>query len=116
MPWWSWVLIWAGLVLAMLGMFAFFGWRLFRKAVGAMDELGRLMAKTEMLGALADELGEPVRIPAILRDGAEVRAEHRRLADERANRVQVRRDNRLARGRLLVRADYRINAFQRKGA
>ncbi len=51
MPWWSWIVIWACLVLALIAMLVFSGWGLFRKAVAVFDELGALGAKLELLDA-----------------------------------------------------------------
>lgn len=116
MPWWSWILIWGGLTLALFGMLAFLGWRLFRKVLTAMDEFGRLAEKAEMLGAMADELGEPARTPAMLRSRSEVLAEHRRTVKARESRGHTRRENRAAQGRLLISADYRAIASRIKGA
>ncbi|BDZ47281.1 hypothetical protein [Naasia aerilata] len=111
MPWWSWVLIWVLLVLAMLGMLALFGWWLFRKAMTAFEALGELTSKLELLDAASDEVSPRHFTNAILRDRAEVQEAHRVLADLRADRKRVRRESRLARGKLLVTADLRKRTF-----
>jgi len=117
MPWWSWILIWGGLVLALLAMLALLSWWLFRKAVGVMEELGQLAEKTEALGRMSEQLAEdePGFEPAVLRDRTLVSAEHHALVQERAERRFVRREKRLARGRMLTRADYRDAARRIKG-
>ncbi len=111
MPWWSWVLIWTLLVLALLGMLAFFGWRLFRKAMGAMDALGELAEQLELLDAASEEASPYHFTPSVLRNRADVREAHRALAELRANRRRQRRERRLARGKLLVTADLRKRTF-----
>jgi len=112
MPWWSWVLIWVALVLAMLGMLAWFGWWLFKKGLVAMEALGELAGRLELLDAASEDLApEKPFVPAILRDRAEVQEAHRVLAELRAERKERRREARRARGRLLVTADLRKRTF-----
>jgi hypothetical protein len=112
MPWWSWVLIWVVLVLAMLGMLAWFGWWLFRKGMTAMSALGELAGRLELLDAATRDLApEKPFVPAILRDRADVANAHRVLAELRADRKERRREARRARGRLLVTADLRKRTF-----
>ena len=43
MAWWAWLIIWTVLVLGLLGMLAWLGWRLFKKGAAvfrALEELG----------------------------------------------------------------------------
>jgi hypothetical protein len=118
MPWWSWILIWGGLVLALLAMLALLSWWLFRKAVGVMDELGQLAEKTEVLGRMSDELAAadgPDFVPAVVRDRRDVAVEHYGRVQERLTRRQTRREKRITRGRMLTRADYRDAARRIKG-
>ena len=118
MPWWSWILIWGGLVLALLAMLALLSWWLFRKAVGVMEELGRLAEKTEALGRMSDQLADTADadvVPAVLRDRVEVSLEHDARVHERAVRRRMRREKRIARGKMLTRADYREAARRIKG-
>ena len=111
MPWWSWVLIWVFLVLLLLGTVAFLGWRLFKKAMRAFDALGELSDKTALLGDASRDLEPESFVPSILRPMVDVREEvaarRRRSADKR----QLRRENRLAKGRVLVSADLRGQKF-----
>jgi hypothetical protein len=112
MPWWSWVLIWVALVLAMLGMLAYFGWVLFKKGMVTMEALGVLAGRLEALDAASEKLApEKPFVPAILRDRAEVGEAHRVLAELRAERKERRRAARRTRGRLLVTADLRKRTF-----
>ncbi|WP_108251798.1 hypothetical protein [Planctomonas deserti] len=118
MPWWSWILIWGGLVLALLAMLALMAWWLFRKAVAVMDELGRLAEKTEALSRMSATLaGDDTAdfVPAVLRERREVVAAHSARARERQERRLMRRENRILRGRMLTRADYRDAAVRIKG-
>lgn len=104
MPWWSWLLIWGGLVLALLGMLAYFGVTLFRKTVATAQELGELTDALGVLDAQLDELA-PDRTPsAVFRDRAELGliVEQNKLS--RILHRQQRHDARLARGKLLVRS------------
>ena len=100
MPWWSWVLIWTGLVLVLLGMLAWFAVTLFRKLMALADAVGAL---GDLVGALdADPAeGTPPRRPAIFADWNELAltVDQQRTARERFR--QQRRDRRIARGKLL---------------
>jgi hypothetical protein len=111
MPWWSWVLIWVLLVVALLGMLALFGRMLFRKAMTAFDALGELSSRLELLDAASEAVAPEHFTNAILRDRAEVRQAHRVLAQLRADRKRLRRERRLVRGKLLVTADLRKRTF-----
>ncbi len=118
MPWWSWILIWGGLVLALLAMLALLSWWLFRKAVGVMEELGRLADKTDALSRMSDRLSDadaPEFVPAVLQERAEVVAAHDARVRLREERRHLRRERRILRGRMLTRADYRDAAMRIKG-
>ncbi|MFZ2963804.1 MAG: hypothetical protein WA006_03875, partial [Rhodoglobus sp.] len=54
-PWWAWLLIWSGLVLALLVMLAISAWWLFRKGIGVLDAVGELAEAVEVL-----EVDDPV--------------------------------------------------------
>lgn len=107
MPWWSWVLIWFGLFLALLGVLALFGWLLFKKLMVAFRELEKLSAAAEVLHrGSADVPPEPFR-SALFQDFKEVSARRDAEREKRAERVDARRNHRRNRGKLLTRADYR---------
>lgn len=101
MPWWSWVLIWTGLVLMLLGMLAWFGVTLFRKVMVLADAVGAL---GDLVGGLdpgpVAETKRPLR-PAIFEDWNELAltVDLQRTARER--RRQERRDRRIVRGKLM---------------
>jgi len=118
MPWWSWILIWGGLVLALLAMLVLMAWWLFRKAVGVLDELGQLAEKTELLSRMSDELTDVETapfVPAVLLDRAAVAAQRSARELAREQRKHARREKRITRARLLIRADYRDAAMRIKG-
>lgn len=107
MPWWSWVLIWFGLVLFLVGVLAFCAWRLFQKLMVALHELEKFSLAAEVLQRdTADTLAEPFR-SALFQDFAAVHARRDTERTKRAERVEARRNNRVNRGKLLTRADYR---------
>ena len=111
MPWWFWVLVWVVLVLALLGMLALLGWRLFKKTMTALEALGELTAKLELLDAARDGLAEDRFRPAVSRPMAEIQAEYRENAEVRHERRGIRQDRRRTRGKLLVSADSRQRTF-----
>lgn len=105
MPWWSWVVIWVVLVLALLGMLTLFGFRLFRKLVATLDELGKLADKAELLQRRSEELGEKRFRPAVFADAGALRSARDQDLADRERRRQARRDSLVKRGKLLVHAD-----------
>lgn len=106
MPWWSWVLIWFGLFLALLGMFAIFAWHLFKKLMVAFRDLEKLALVAEVLQRRAAD--EPARFrSALSQDFGEVHTRREAEREKRAERVGARRNNRVNRAKLLTGADYR---------
>ena len=55
-----------------------------------------------------------IGVPAVLRERSEVVAAHSARARERQERRLTRRENRILRGRMLTRADYRDAAVRIK--
>ena len=105
MPWWSWVVIWAVLVLGLLGMLAYFGWSLFRKVMAAAREAGALMEKAAILSQRSGDMRYTEFHSAVFEDPDALRAEREQaIADRRVAR-QARRDQRVRRGKILVTAD-----------
>ena len=105
MPWWSWLVIWTCLVIALIVVLVVAAWRLFRKAVAVFDELGTLAAQTEFLDAAGSKFDEQQTEIAILQKLSDVQARRRRLREAAAARRDARRRSRLARGRALTRFD-----------
>ena len=101
MPWWSWVLIWTGLVLGLLGMLAWCAVMLFRKLTVLADAVGALGDLVSDLDTDPAAKPPPPRRPAIFADRYELAltVDLQRTARER--RRQERRDRRIARGKLL---------------
>lgn len=111
MQWWAWLLIWAGLVIAMLVMVALLGYRLFTKAMTAFRALGKLTETLERLDAAEEQLDEKRFVPSVIRDRDEVEEEWERRRGLRDEARERRAAARLARGRLLVSADLRQRTF-----
>lgn len=105
MPWWSWVVIWAVLVLGLLGMLAYFGWSLFRKVMAAAKEAGALLEKTEILSQRSGDMRYAEFHSAIFADPDTLRAEREQAIADRQVARQARRDQRVRRGKILVKAD-----------
>jgi hypothetical protein len=105
MPWWSWIIIWGLLILALLGMLVWFGFTLFRKFLDVADALGQLAEKTELLDERIDELAPQLSEPAIFGDRDELAEVVELQSLERERRRQIRRDLLVKRGKLLVKAD-----------
>jgi hypothetical protein len=105
MPWWSWLVIWTVLVLGLLGMLGFFAWWLFRKVVAAAREASALLDAAEALNVRAEELREGPFRTAVFADPAQLRRERTQARADKAFAKQARRDARVRRGKLLVKAD-----------
>lgn len=106
MPWWSWLIIWAVLVLALVGTLAWLGYRLFVKAMRALHALGELAAKTEALSGRFDEDDlDPRFRPAVLGPAREYAAAWEARRAHNATIRHTRREARIRRGKLLVSAD-----------
>ena len=105
MPWWSWLVIWSCLVIALIVVLAVAAWRLFHKAIAVFDELGTLAAQSELLDAAESNFDEPQAEIAILQKLSDVQARRRQVRESAAARRDARRGSRLARGRALTRFD-----------
>jgi hypothetical protein len=105
MPWWSWVVIWAVLVLGLLGMLAFFGWWLFRKVMAAAREASALLEKTAILSERTRDIRYTEFHSAVFDDPDTLRAAREQAKAERRVARQARRDQRVRRGKILVNAD-----------
>ena len=101
--WWGWLLIWTGLVLALLAVVALLGWRLVKRFLALLDDFFALTEKMAILdGVTADAEARPMN--AILRDGDEVRATSGARFARRADRKHARRQARIQRGKMLTTA------------
>lgn len=102
MPWWSWVLIWTGLVLGLLAMLAWFGFALFKKVratLSALTDLSDLVSDVTQ----GQETPAPDRFrPAIFTDLADLYSALELVQHDRAQHRQRRRDSLIARGKLVT--------------
>jgi hypothetical protein len=103
--WWGWLVIWVALVILLLGMYAFFGLRLFRKGVKVLRELEKLTDQVANLSANVTELQPEPSQNAILVGYPTIYRQRESFRRSRDERKQVRREKTLERGKLLVRTD-----------
>ncbi len=101
--WWGWLLIWSGLVLALLVMLGLFAWWLFRKSLVLLDDLAELADTTAALEGEDAELVRP-RL-AVLTPAADIRAREEARQFHRRERRRRRVEARLARARRIIRVD-----------
>ncbi len=103
MAWWAWLIIWTVLVLALVGMLAWLGYRLFKKGVAVLRELEQLTDKVARLNENVEQLApEEPADRAILLGYAEVARRRELHLERKAELKQARRDARIKRGKLLV--------------
>ena len=101
--WWGWVLLWSGLVLALLVTLATLAWWLFRKGVVLLDDLGRLAERATLLEVADADLVRPHL--AVLAEISAVRAREQARRAHRAERRAARRQTRLDRARRITEVD-----------
>ena len=101
--WWGWLLLWAGLVLALLVMLALFAWWLFRKAMRLLDDVSELATTAEILAVDDVELDRPAI--AVLADLRDIRAREDARRAHRSRRRNDRHRRRLARARAITSVD-----------
>lgn len=103
MPWWSWLLIWCVLVLALLSVLGWFALTLFRKALGVLRALESFNEQV----AAVDLEPAPTLVPftpAVFADPGELLQTVEQRSALRAHRRQLRRDALILRGKLLRNA------------
>jgi hypothetical protein len=105
MPWWSWLVIWVCLTLALIAMLIVSAWRLFRKAMAVFTELGVLAEKTELLESVSAAAEEQTAQVAILQRLSDVQSRRRLVRDASRARRDARHRARLDRARSLTRFD-----------
>lgn len=105
MPWWSWLVIWGGLGLALLGVLALSAWLLFRKFLVLVGDVDDLASRADVLSEVDadDELARPEL--AVLSDIRLVRARRAARIARNQERRFARRERRLARGRAILAVD-----------
>lgn len=109
MPWWSWILIWAALVVAAAAFYALVGWRVFRKLMATLREGSNALSAVgisvpppivPIAGTPGQELGifeDPILAKARYEEGKEARKDRRRTR---------RLDRRLANGQPRALRDF----------
>ncbi|MDJ1370138.1 hypothetical protein [Gulosibacter molinativorax] len=107
MPWWSWVLIWGGLVVLLLAVLVVGGFWLWRKLAAVMPEIDRLGLIQQELADLAEQSTVPYepRKTAVLRPAYAVAAEREAFLEAREDRRDARRERKLERANALIHAD-----------
>ncbi|MDJ0336822.1 hypothetical protein [Cryobacterium sp. PH31-O1] len=100
MPWWSWVLIWCGLVLGLIAVLSWCAVVLYRKALGTLRAVEAL---SDQISALDHDQTHPAATftPAVFADSAELRENVEQRRVERTRRRQLRRDALIVRGKLM---------------
>ncbi|GAA1209546.1 hypothetical protein [Rhodoglobus aureus] len=101
--WWGWLLIWVGLVLALLVVLAFLAYRLFRKAISLMHELSAVVDKTSVLDADTAELSQPQI--AVLAEMSDIRARHESQRRRRLDLKLARHERRIERAKRITKRD-----------
>lgn len=108
------ILVWIGLVVALLVMLGVFAVVLFRKAFGVLQAFSDLVARTAILDGVHRADAEERPLPAVLGRTGEATARWRSLRHEARQRKAQRRSARVTRGRELLRVDAAsIEWFQR---
>lgn len=101
--WWGWILIWTGLVLALLVMLGLFAWWLFRKFLTLMDDVATLAETTAVLDADDAELLKPQL--AVLAEVRDIRERESARRAHRAERRRLRWERRLERAKRITHED-----------
>jgi hypothetical protein len=102
--WWGWILILVGLVLLLVGMLALMAWRLFRKGLRLLDDVGELAARAGVLAGVDDTVNVRPAI-AVLAEMSDIRAREEARAFHRRERRRLRHDRRMARAKRITSVD-----------
>ena len=110
-PWWVWLLIWIGLVLALIAMLVLVGILLFRKLMRMFAALESLSTKLEILEGVSDladdqrtELDQQAQL-AILAGEQATRERRDRVREAAHARRDARHDARIVRGKAMLKVD-----------
>jgi hypothetical protein len=104
MPWWSWILIWAGLSLLLMLMLAAFALLLFRKVIALFAALEALAALAGLLRDRGEGITDQHERLSIL-DLAAIRRRRDQVREQALTRRQWRHDRRIARAKALIAVD-----------
>ena len=102
--WWGWLLIWTGLVLGLAGMLALFAWRLFRKGLRILDEVGELADTAAVFDGI-DDAELPPQAIAVLAEMSDIRAREEARKYHRSVRRSERHRRRLDRAHRITSVD-----------
>ena len=105
MAWWSWVVIWVGLALALVVMLGLMAWWLFRKLMSVFHALEALADTTQLLDAAGEAIEDQRFERAILLDKSDLLARREYVRERSAERKILRRDTRLVRARAMAKLD-----------
>lgn len=100
MPWWSWLLIWSGLVLILLAVLSWFAVALYRKSLGTLRALESFSDQVSAVDLDLPPDSVPFT-PAVFADSAVLSHNVEQRRGDRAHRRQLRRDARILRGKLI---------------
>ena len=100
MPWWSWLLIWSGLVFILLAVLSWFAVALYRKSLGTLRALEALSDQVSAVDLDLPPYSVPFT-PAVFADAAVLFQNVEQRRGDRVHRRQLRRDARILRGKLL---------------
>jgi hypothetical protein len=108
--WWGWLLIWTGLVLALLGLVAFFAWRHIRRFFALLEDFFALTGKLAVLDTTTS--GPEARATnAVLEQSEVVRREFGARMDRRRSMKEARRQARVQRAKMITTADIAPHVF-----
>ena len=108
------IIVWIGLVLALVVMLGIFAVVLFRKVIAVLQEFSDLVGRTAILDGVHRADPEERPAPAVLGSASAASARWRSRRHDSRQRRAHRRSARIARGHALVRADAAsIEWFQR---
>ncbi|EPR75596.1 hypothetical protein ADILRU_2139 [Leifsonia rubra CMS 76R] len=108
--WWGWLLIWVGLVLALLVVLIFLAFRLFRQAIAIIHELSALADKTTALDTDGPALDTDAAAPSALHravfvEMSQIRAQYDTQQRRRAELKNERHERRIARAKRIITHD-----------
>lgn len=108
--WWGWLLIWTGLVIALIAMVALFAWRLVRHFFRVLEDFFGLTDKLSILDGVESPDGERP-LNAVLEESAVVRERFAQRMRRRADRKAVRRQARIQRAKMITTADIKLKEW-----
>ncbi len=105
MPWWSWLIIWAALIVALVSVVGAFAVTLLGKFMGVLDDLSALAGRADVLVTIDSRVVLKPQQLAVLADIRVVRSRRAARVARSVERRYRRREQRMARGRAIVAVD-----------